>query len=55
MAVQFKRSIEVGISGSGHKERKNLSVQEQKERKCTTQKLLFLTKFNRLKIQRHLR
>jgi hypothetical protein len=53
MAVQFKRSIEVGISG--HKERKNLSVQEQKERKCTTQKLLFLTKFNRLKIQRHLR
>jgi hypothetical protein len=34
MAVQLKRSMEVGISG--HKERKNLSFQEQKERKSTT-------------------
>jgi hypothetical protein len=34
MAVQFKISIEVATSG--HKERKNLSFQEQKERKCTT-------------------
>jgi hypothetical protein len=35
MAVHFKISIEVATS-SGHKERKNLSFQEQKERKCTT-------------------
>jgi hypothetical protein len=34
MAVQFKRSMEMGISG--HKERKNHSFQEQKERKNTT-------------------